>query len=192
MPETKDHIPTIAETMVANIAKHSSTLNLDTYQEQPMPSITKGEECVPSFLKALRVSGFTNLATVLAVAHHGEHRIRQGKNFLNEEESQNFHAYWKIIKDLSSVVSDNAPLLDKKAPVDIVREYRQGSGTTNMQIVLTFYERYLDRVLGTSAMIRPANWRAESLLEIGKKNGFVISPLMEACLPAKESQKVAV
>lgn len=189
MPNTERYNPTTAEALVAILVESSSTLNLDTFQERPMPSIIPGEGCLQPFVDSLREHGFQNLALVLAAAHRGERRIRQGKDFLNGVQASRYRTYMGVVEDLSSVVSKNASLFNDTAKVDIVREYRQGAGTTIGQIVLTFYERYLDSVIGNSKMTGPADRRAETLAK--KENGSITSPMMKICLPT-EKQMIAV
>lgn len=167
--------PTTAESLVAELTTHSSTLNLDTHQERPMPSIIPGKGCVPPFIKALRESRFINLAIAIAVAHGGEWRIRHGKNFLNKAQAGRFQACMPIVADFFSITSKNASMLNTAAKVGSINEYRGGAGTTIGQIVLSFYEMYLDSIIGDSAMIESADLRVDTL---SKQNGFVLSPIM--------------
>lgn len=179
---------TTAEALVVNLIKHSETLNPDTFQERPMPSIAPVTGCTQPFIEALRKHGFPNLAVAIAVVHRGEQRMKQDKGFLSDVQANKFRSCLKVIEDLSSAVSDNATLFNNAAQVDIVRDYRGGAGTTLGQIVLSFYDRYLYSIIGNSAMTESADLRVDTL---SKQNGFVLSPIMRECIQIDKPVPVA-
>lgn len=164
-----------AKELIHTLGANLSTLNTDISSTGQMPSIEPGEIGVEVFIGSLKRRHFNDLARAIDVVHRGELRIKKGKNFPSVQEKNKFHNSAEVIRDLSTVVEDNASLLNTFASSIPTMHYK-GSTTRIGELVLTFYDLFLEALADRGGSLSNARQRSATL---SKQKRFVLSPIMK-------------